>query len=265
MKIEVRNLRYKYPKTRRFVLEDISFIINQGEIVSILGPNGAGKTTLLNCLVNLIAVKQGGIFLDGKPVAKISRKEIAKNIGYVPQFHDSIYAYTVLEFVIMGRTPYIDLMRSPSGEDKELSRKAIKTMGIEHLTHKNYINLSGGEKQQVMLARTLAQNPAIIMLDEPTNHLDYGNQIRTLRMLKDLSEKGYTIIMTTHNPDHALMMDGKAAIIDFNQSFQFGATREILCEDTLKKIYRLELEMLELRDRDRTICVPPPLSNIAYK
>ena len=263
MKIEVRNLGYKYPKTRHFILRNINFILDQGDIVSILGPNGAGKTTLLNCLVNLLTVTEGSIYLDEKPVSKVSRKEIAKKIGYVPQFHDAIYAYTVLEFVTMGRTPYINVLTSPSKKDTALAYEAIIAMGIEHLTHKNYIHLSGGEKQQVMLARTLAQNPAVIMLDEPTNHLDYGNQIRTLGMLKELSAKGYTIIMTTHNPDHALMMDGRAAIVDFKQVFHFGSNKEILTEKTLKSIYRLDLELLELQGKGRTVCLPPDLKNIA--
>ncbi|MCP4720534.1 MAG: ABC transporter ATP-binding protein [Desulfobacteraceae bacterium] len=260
MKIEVRNLGYKYPKTKNFLLKKINFSLYQGEILSILGPNGAGKTTLLSCLINFFNLTEGDIFLDEIPIPKISRKEIAKKMGYVPQFHDSIYAYSVLEFVTMGRTPYIDVLGSPSKKDKTKALEAINTMNINHLVHKNYTTLSGGEKQQVMLARTLAQDPAIIMLDEPTNHLDYGNQIRTLSMLKTLSSKGYTIIMTTHNPNHALMMGGKAAIVNFNQEFMFGSTKKILTKKTLKNIYRLNLEMLELQDKGRTICVPPDLN-----
>lgn len=256
MKIEAQGIGYRYPKAKEHTIKNINFELNQGEVLSILGPNGAGKTTLLNCLANLSTITEGDMLLDGKSIRKMSRKEAAKYIGYVPQFHQAIYGYTVEEFVTMGRAPYIDIMGTPKKKDVEKANDVIKMMNIEHLAKKDYTLLSGGEKQQAMIARTLVQNPQMILFDEPTNHLDYGNQVRALQMIKKLSTEGYTIIMTTHNPDHALMLGGKAGIVDHNQKFKIGRSEDILVEENLKNIYQIDVKMVHVPEVDRTICVP---------
>ena len=260
MILDVSHLGHTYPGSAHPVLRDVNFHLDQGDILSILGPNGSGKTTLLRCLMNLETPNEGNILLNRQPMEKMGKKNRARAMGYVPQFHDIPYAYTVVEFVTMGRTPYTKIFSSPSKKDERLAMAAIQAMGISHLAPKNFSRLSGGEKQQVMLARILTQNPQVILLDEPCNHLDYGNQIRTLKMLHDLSHKGYTIIMTTHNPDHALMLGGKAAIVDKNRPFCFGRTQEVVTREKLKHIYRLDIEMMAIENR--TICLPPALDTL---
>ena len=255
MILEVKDLAYKYPKVKEETIKDINFSLQKGQIMCILGPNGSGKTTLLNCLANLLTPSKGTIKVGGKSIRSMSRREAAKEIGYVPQFHNAVYAYTIREFVTMGRTPYLDILGTPKKKDLEIANEAISKMKIDHLAHKKYTNLSGGEKQQAMIARVLVQNPKIIMLDEPTNHLDYGNQIRALKMIKELSQQGYTIIMTTHNPDHALMLEDKAAIIDYGSEFIFGDSKDVLTEDKLSKIYGLNLEMIYIKEKDKKICI----------
>lgn len=255
MILEVKELGYKYPKAKEKTISNISFSLDKGQIMCILGPNGSGKTTLLNCLANLITPTSGSIKIAGQSIRNMRKKDAAKEIGYVPQFHNAVYAYTVREFVTMGRTPYLDILGTPKKKDIEIADEAIRKMNISHLANKQYTRLSGGERQQTMIARVLVQNPKIIMLDEPTNHLDYGNQVRALKMIKELSNQGYTIIMTTHNPDHALMLEDKAAIVNYGNEFLFGDSKDILTETNLSKIYDLDIEMVYIKEKNKKVCI----------
>lgn len=254
MILEVQNLSYKYYNSRT-IFHDVCFQLDKGEVLSILGTNGAGKSTLLNCIANLFKPASGTIYLEGKPTSSMSMNDVARIIGYVPQIHTPAYAYTVLEFTVMGRTPYIGTFSKPSKEDYAIAQEALDRMDILHLRDKAYTEISGGERQQVTIARALTQQPKLILLDEPTAHLDYGNQYRVVQMVKELAKEGYAVIMTTHNPDHAIILDGKVAILDKNGVLGVGHAADTLNKEILSTLYNLDIKTVYDEDAKRNVCI----------
>ncbi len=254
MILEVKGLSYHY-RNGPEVFHDVSFAMGEGEVLSILGVNGAGKSTLLNCVAGLFRPDRGEIYVEGRPMSAMGIGEIARLIGYVPQIHTPAYAYTVEEFTVMGRTPYIGTFSKPSKEDYRLARASLERMGIYHLKDKAYTEISGGERQQVTIARVLTQQPKIILLDEPTAHLDYGNQYRTVGMVSQLAEEGYTVLITTHNPDHAILLGGQTAILDRQGILTVGAAEEVLTGEALSALYGLRIKTPYDEDAKRRTCV----------
>ena len=254
MILDVEKLSYRYRNGNRTIFHDVSFSLDKGEVLAILGANGAGKSTLLNCIANLFRPSSGQIRLNGTPMERMTMRDVAKIIGYVPQIHTPAYAYTVREFVVMGRTPYIGSFSSPSPDDYRIADESLERMGISHLRNKVYTEISGGERQQVTIARVMTQQPQIILLDEPTAHLDYGNQYRVVQMVKDLAAEGYTLLMTTHNPDHAIILNGKVAILNREGVLGIGMSTEALNEDTLSRLYGLHVKTTYNEEAGRNIC-----------
>lgn len=259
MMLEIQNLSFHYPKKGQMIFSDVSFGIDSGEIVSILGTNGAGKSTLLNCIVNLYKPSSGNIFIDGNSMADMRAIDIAKYIGYVPQVHTPAYSYTVLDFVVMGRTPYIGILASPSEDDYSIAEDALREIGIYHLADKPYTEISGGERQMVTISRVLAQQPKVILLDEPTAHLDYGNQLRMVNLVQNLAEKGYAVVMTTHTPDHVIILNGNIGILDQKGHFIFGKVDEILSDKMLSDLYHINLKLIYIDEAKRDTCIAIPI------
>ncbi len=254
MILEVKNLSFSYHRGRT-IFKDVNFGLDKGEILTILGPNGAGKSTLLNCLTNLLRPTSGSVLLEGQDIRQIELKDVAKIIGYVPQTHTPAYGYTVRDFVVMGRAPYLGMFQKPSEVDFALVDQVLDAMNIRFLADRPYTEISGGERQQASIARVIVQKPKIIMFDEPTNHLDYGNQLRTVGMIKDLARQGYAVVMTTHMPDHAILLGGKAAVLDRQGTLRVGQSEEILQEPLLRDIYQSDLHILYLKELGRKVCV----------
>lgn len=256
---EVDNLTFSYPGGDRKVLDRASLRLNEGEILCILGPNGAGKTTLLSCMAGLLTPQSGTVRLCGRDINKMKEKEIAKLAGYVPQIHTPAFDYKVLDVVLMGRAPKTGMFARPSGEDEAFCLRVLESMNLAHLAQKSYLDTSGGERQQVIIARAIAQEPKVILFDEPTAHLDYGNQHRVLRRVWKMKEEGYSVVITTHNPDHALLLGDKAAIVDKQGRIIQGKSSEILTEEALGRIYETDLRLIHVKELDRTICAVPEL------
>lgn len=256
---QVKNLSFSYDNSHRKILNNCNFSVEQGEMLSILGPNGAGKSTLLNCLCNIIKPQSGEILLYNTPIGKKSAKEIAQLVGYVQQKYTPTFAYTVLDYVLMGTASTINFLNSPKSQDKKRANQALSLLNISHLSNKFITELSGGEFQQVTIAQVILQNPKIIIFDEPTAHLDYGKQILTLRLIKQMLQQGYSVIMTTHNPDHVLLLGGNVAILDEHGSLTFGTVNNILTENRLEKLYNIPLNLIDVEEVSRTICVLPNL------
>lgn len=256
---EVNGLTFSYPSGDRKILDNASLSLDKGEILCILGPNGAGKTTLLNCMAGLLKGQGGEIELCGRDISKMKEKEIANLVGYVPQLHTPAFDYRVLDFVLMGRAPKTGTFSRPTEEDERMCLDVLESMGIAHLADKSYLNISGGERQQLLIARAIVQEPEVVLFDEPTAHLDYGNQHRVLRRVKQMAEEGFSIIITTHNPDHALMLGDKAAIVARDGTIIQGESSEIITEETLRKIYGIDLRLMWVEELGRNICVAPEL------
>lgn len=198
--ISVSNLSFSYDKKKTFI-SNLSLDIDRGSINAIFGPNGCGKTTLIKCLLKFFK-SEGSIVINGKEISKISFKEIASLVSYVPQFIDIPMNFSVRDYIVLGLAPNIKFYQSPSDELYKKVDEIAKKLNIEKIVNKTINSLSGGEMQMVSIARALAQHTDIIVLDEPMASLDFGNQGRLLRLLRKLNQEGKTIIFTTHNPNH---------------------------------------------------------------
>lgn len=256
---EVNNLSFRYPTSSRLILDDVSLTLGEGEILTVLGPNGAGKSTLLRCMLGLLKPQKGEIKLCGSVLSEMSERQRAACVGYVQQTQGTSFGYTVFDYVLMGRSPFLRLFERPGEEDRDIAKKALSNMGIEHLSERSINELSGGERQQAMIARVIVGKPKAVLLDEPTAHLDYGNQLRTLRMIKKLKEEGFGVILTTHDPNHPLLLGGRTAIVDRSGKLTVGDTADTVTEDILRRVYGTELRLSFMPEAGRMVCTYPEI------
>lgn len=254
MNIEVQNLDFTYPNGKE-VLHNLNVSLEQGRIVSVLGPNGCGKSTLLACLARLYMPSRGDVLINGRNYRNMPQQDIAAAIGFVPQTITPYFNFAVLDYVVTGCAPRMGAFQKPKAAEYEIAWNALQTMKIEYLADKSFMQISGGERQQVVIARVLAQRPAFILLDEPTSHLDAGNQMKVLNMLKKMSREGYGVIMTTHNPDHVLLLDDQVAVLDRNGYLTFGLGQDILSEELLFHLYSAKLRLFDIDSLGRKVCV----------
>ncbi|WP_094604123.1 putative siderophore transport system ATP-binding protein YusV [Sporomusa silvacetica DSM 10669] len=258
MELQLDHVNCGYGKVT--ILKDISFTVKSGEFFCLLGPNGVGKTTLFKTILWLLKLQSGRILLDGEDIAKWSCQEFAKRVGYVPQAHSSVFEFKVLDVVAMGRAAYLGLWGSPSKADLEIAAAVLETLFIGYLKDSIYTEISGGERQLVLIARALAQKPDFLIMDEPTSNLDYGNQIRVLDYIHTMIQKaGLGVIMTTHSPNHALQYSSKVAAISSGGRFQIGRPDEVINPTYIKNTYHVNVQIVrpELGNgTEAVICVP---------
>lgn len=259
MVYDIQHIVFSYRASQRPVLNDVTLHIAEGDIVCILGRNGAGKSTLFGCMLGLKKPQKGTVFLKGRPVQDMSEREVAAVVGYVPQSHMPTFGYTVYDFVLMGCASRIKLLASPNAGDRRAAELAMEEMGIAHLAERPYTELSGGERQQATIARAIVSRPQIILFDEPTAHLDFCNQVRVLRIIKKLSGKGYAVAITTHDPNHALLLEGRTALLDGGGRLIAGDTKTILTERKLQEIYGGDIRMGRVEPFGQDVCIYPKL------
>lgn len=241
MKLEIKHAACGYGN--QTVLRDISLIIEGGEILCLLGPNGVGKTTLFKTILGFLQLQGGAIILNGESLQHWPKKKLARAIGYVPQAHIPPFPYSVLDVVVMGRTAHLGAFASPSRRDIAMARDALRTLGVSFLENRIYTEISGGERQMVLIARALTQQPDILLMDEPTSNLDFGNQIRVLKQIKGLARQGLGVVMTSHFPDHAFLCATKAALLRPNHAFTVGSVDEVLTEENLGSAYGIKVRI----------------------
>lgn len=257
IKLELKSVSCGYEKNQ--IVRDISFTISQGEVICLLGPNGVGKTTLFKAILGFLPLESGEVLLNGEKIERWSRKKLAGYIGYVPQAHEPPFPYRVLDVILMGRISHMKFFSNPGSEDILAAEEALNSIGIYHLRDRIYTEISGGERQMVLIARALAQNPKILIMDEPTSNLDFGNQIRVLEQVKALAERGFGVLMTSHAPDHAFLSATKVALMGRDHQFKLGATEEILSEEELFRTYGVNVMILNIESRNgKTVsaCIP---------
>lgn len=190
--LEIQHLRYQY-RAGINVLDDVSLSLDKGEILCLLGPNGTGKTTLLRCLLGFNRAQGGDILLDGRSLLRIPQHTRAKLTAYVPQSTTLAFSYEAREVVLMGRVAHLTPGASHTAEDKRIAMQMLEALQIEHLATRRFQELSGGERQMVLIARALAQQADYLVMDEPTANLDYSNQVKILKVIRDLAKQGYGI------------------------------------------------------------------------
>ena len=251
--LKVESLAFGFPG--RTIGRDVSFELGTGEVMCVLGPNGGGKTTLFRTVLGLLDKHAGSITLDGKAIETLSRIEIARLIGYVPQGHSGYFAYTVRDFVLMGRTAHVGIFSTPSKSDLEVTDRALASLGMAHLAGRPITEVSGGERQLALVARALAQEPSLLVLDEPTASLDFGNQVRVLERIAGLARTGISILFSSHDPDHAFLCAQRALLLAEGRALEIGAPRDVIRADTLQRLYGVSVQVLPLAGGGHT-CLP---------
>jgi iron complex transport system ATP-binding protein len=240
----------------RVVGRGLDVSLRQGEVLALLGPNGGGKTTLLKTLLGILRPLGGEAQIDGRPLGRYSIRERARRIAYVPQLHTPTFAFTVETVVLMGRTAHGNLFSRPSARDREIAGRALGGFGIAHLSERPYTMISGGERQLVLLARALAQEPQFIVLDEPTANLDFGNQGKVMREIRALAASGHGVLFTTHDPNHALRAADRAYLLREGTRVAEGAVRDVLTRAQLEALYGAPVETLTDTASGQTAFLP---------
>ena len=256
--IELRKVSFAYKKEGPKVLDDISCHMREGRLIAVLGANGAGKSTLFKCMLGLLRRYEGDIFFQGREVRKLSRREMAAIVAYIPQTETPVYNYTVYDTVLMGTTGMLSPMRSPGEEQIRITEEAIRFFGMEDLSNRGIQEISGGERQLALLARAMAQKAKVLIMDEPTANLDYGNQQMVLRRVRQMAEQGYTILLSTHNPEHALRYATDVFAIKDHKVLAEGPASKTIDEELIEALYGLKVKITETEidgKRVRT-CIP---------
>jgi iron complex transport system ATP-binding protein len=233
--LSVENLSFSYPKLS--VLEGINFQLQSGELCALLGANGSGKSTLFKCCLRFLVPDKGRVLIQGRDTKDKSVVEIARLAAYVPQEHKPSFPYAVKEIVLMGRTPHLKTAFTIDQQHHEKAVAAMAELDILHIADRPYHQLSGGQRQLVLIARALAQETPVLLLDEPTTALDYKNQIRIWDILKRISNKGTTILVCTHDPNHVLWFCDRVIVLEDKHVLADGKPAEALQTDVLNRIY----------------------------
>ena len=252
MKLSMHNISAGYGS--RTVISEVSTSLNSGEVVCLLGPNGSGKTTLFKAILGLIPAR-GDIHFGQRPARTFTTRELARTLAYVPQTHIPPFPFNAMDVVLMGRTPFIGAFSIPSQDDKREAVRVMELLHIGHLRDRNYAQISGGERQLVLIARALAQSPQFLIMDEPTMHLDFGNQIRALNLIRNLATKDMGVMITTHTPDHAFICATRVIALLDGRLAADGPPKEVLTCALLKRMYGIDVEIASVAD-GRRVCVP---------
>lgn len=257
--IQVRDVEFSYGKQE--VLKGISFCMEKGEFVCVLGANGCGKTTLLKSILAFLTPQHGQVLLYGKDIHQMDERERARKIAYIPQYHTPPFPFTVRDVVLMGRTPHLSRICRPTEKDCRIADESMERLGIAHYANKSYTALSGGQRQMVVIARALAQQPDLLIMDEPTASLDFGNQYLVLAQVKKLAREGMGVLMVTHNPDHAFYCADRIIAMEDGKILSMGDAGKVIKEAVMKAVYHMPVKVRSVslgEGLDATICIPVP-------
>ncbi|EHM37462.1 ABC transporter ATP-binding protein [Hafnia alvei] len=227
------------------VLHNVNFTLQRGEMCCLLGANGCGKTTLMRTLLGLLPVLHGEIALAGKPLPQWSAAKLAQKVAYVPQAHNGPFSYSVIDMVTMGRSAHLGLFASPNLRDRQLALDTLETLGIAHLEQRRFPTLSGGERQLVLIARALVQQPELLVMDEPAASLDFGHQITLLKRIRQLKTAGITLLMSTHHPMHAKAVADTIVTLSPQVGALQGTPQQMLNSASLSRLYQVSTEEIE--------------------
>lgn len=244
--ITVEDLRFAYSQDKE-LFDGLSFSINTGEPLVILGGNGVGKSTLLNILCGEIRNYSGTVVVDGQSVLNYSVKELSRIFAKVSSSSQVFQDLMVSDYLLTGFANRLGSFQMPSEEQSQMAVNVLNSLGVDELSNKSINCISAGEMQIVRIARALIQNPEIILLDEPTSNLDVKNQLMVISMIRDLSQKGYSVIVTSHNPGQAFEIGGKTLLL--GKKNYYGEISRTISEESLKTIYESDVNLIDGRER----------------
>ena len=239
MELRCDNIQYSIEGSR--ILNGISLGVSNNEFHTILGPNGCGKTTFLKTVYRIAKPDFGTIYLDGKPLDNISIRKSAQNMAVVAQFNNLNFDCSVLDVVMLGRTPHLKMMEQEKKEDYKIAYNALKSVGMYEKRNRSYLSLSGGEKQRVVLARAITQQPTLLLLDEPTNHLDIKYQLELMDLVKN---RGKTVIAVIHDLNIAAMYCDRLYALKDGKVINAGTPAEVLTPEFIREVYEVEAEIV---------------------
>jgi iron complex transport system ATP-binding protein len=243
--IKASNLRFSYAENH--VIKGCSFSISRGVLCCLLGRNGSGKSTLLHLINGTLQPDFGQVAVDGIDVHSAQRAIISRKLGFVPQKHNHVFPYRVLDMVVMGRTPYLDIFTRPSREDYRIAERALDAVGISHLRDRNCAEISGGEEQLVFIARAITQEADYLLLDEPTSHLDFANQHMILATIRRLvKEQNCAAVVAMHDPNLSLRFADHIIMLDDGAIIHNGPTEEVMTEDNLEQLYDIKVKVADV-------------------
>ena len=253
MTLEIRNLGFSYREHQ--VLDGVDITIGDGEMVALLGKNGAGKTTLLRLIPGFLKAGSGDILMDGTPIGEMKLRDRARLMAYIPQITRSAFPYSVRTSILMGCSNSLSLLQSPGKKEEEKVDQMIDLLNLHDLADRNMDNISGGERQLVLVARALMQDARLLILDEPTSFLDYSNQLLVLEKVSDLVSKGYSCIFSTHNPDQALMHSTRVVAMADGAVVYDDEPEGLMGNDVLSKLYGRKISVIRT-ETGRLACIP---------
>ncbi len=236
IKLKVKGICFRYGS--REVLRDVELEAKAGEILTIIGPNGAGKSTLLRCINRILKPYLGTVFLDGKELSRLKAQERAQVVGYVPQASGEVFPSTVFETVLMGRKPHLSW--GVGRGDLEVVGAVLQRLGLMDLAERYLSELSGGEKQKVLIARALAQEPEVLLLDEPISNLDVKHQLEVLEMVRDVARQGKCVLMVMHDLNMAARFSDQLLMLKNGIVFAAGDPRSVLTPENIRAVYEVE-------------------------
>jgi iron complex transport system ATP-binding protein len=241
--LSLEGIHFRYSSDDPNVMTGLSLNIPAGKVTAILGPNGTGKTTMLHILLGLLKPFKGEVKVAGKPHRDYSRQDLSQMIGLVPQFESIPFNFSVFEYVLLGRSPYLKPFQLPGEGDIQIVEEALEAAGISHLSDKPVSEISGGERQLAHISRVFAQQTQVLLLDEPTAHLDLENQSRILSLLKNMSSQGITTVMTTHDPNAAIFAADHFVLMNRGSVTAQGKLEQVITPENLSNIYQIPIKV----------------------
>jgi iron complex transport system ATP-binding protein len=254
LSIIISDVSFSYGE--RPILENVSAAAKEGQVLSVVGPNGVGKSTLFYCILGILNNFRGQIKINSRDSRELGIKDMARLVSYIPQSHYPSFNFSVFDMVLMGTSHQVSSVSVPGKKQTALVEAALERLGISHLRDRGYTQISGGERQLVLIARALVQQTRILILDEPTANLDFGNQILVLTRIKSLAREGYTIIQSTHNPEQTFMFSDSVLALYNGKVLASGAPTDIITEELMHRLYGVDIKVQSLFQDKVRVCVP---------
>ena len=254
MNLKIENLRFSYGKQE--ILKGVSFDAKEGSLISVLGPNGVGKSTLFRCMLGILNPTGGRVCIGGQDIRTMTAAELSKCVAYIPQSHNPVFNFSVFDLVLMGTTAQLGHFALPAREQEKLADAALERMGISHLRDRGCGHISGGEGQLVLIARAIAQQARILVMDEPSANLDFGNKIRVMKTVKSLTDEGYTVIQSTHDPDQAYLYSDRILALLDGKVCAWGTPQDTISDSLVSALYGVDAAVCSLWDDRIRVCVP---------